>query len=110
MTLKDITQEQAIEITKLVFGYPEWITSDFEFKYQPYIEEWYEDAREYVRVKFVGYFAGDNTAEYKVEINTNLDANIWYSYKDELNKILPTRNQNQIQNLFNQWGFKPYKI
>ncbi len=109
MTLKDLTPEQAFEIASLCFYNTDWITKEFEFKYQPYIPEWYEDARELVSVYFEGYFAGKNTARYRMDINTNLDINLYYQYgEDKVFHNLGGWNQNSIQKLFIKWGFEPY--
>lgn len=108
MELKDLTREQVIEIAKLAFGQPDWIKSDFETKHQPYIEEWYDDAREYYSIKFEAYFIGDKTAIYRVEISPNLDVHLWYFENGKngmINKPMVIVNQRKIQEKFTEFGF-----
>jgi hypothetical protein len=111
MTLKDITEKQAFEIASLVFPHPDWVTVPYEYTYQPHIPEWYEDAREICKINFEGYFAGDKTAKYRIEITTSLDVYMYYQFgEDNSYKLLATSNQNTIQKLFMKWGFEPYSI
>jgi len=108
-SISELTKEQAIEIAKLAFGHPEWIVSDFHFKYQPYIEEWYEDAREYVSIRFEAYFAGDKTTYYKVEITPELNVALWYLKRQtgmrDIYSVLHILNQRKIQETFTEYGF-----
>jgi len=105
MKLIDLTKEQVIEIAKLAFGYPEWIVSDFDVYYQPYVWEHYEDAREYWMVKFEGYYMGDTTAHYRIEITPELNV-YWSAYtpKGTIN-MGGIHNQRQIQQKFTEFGF-----
>ena len=107
--LSELTSEQAIEIAHLAFGHPDWITSEPIFKYQPYIEEWYEDAREYISVKFEGYFVGNNTTKYKVEIYPDLNVYLWYLKREtgmrDIYSVLHVANQRKIQEKFTEFGF-----
>jgi len=104
MEFKDLTKEQAIEIAKLAFGHDDWITSEIEAKYQPYIPEWYEDAQEAFIVKFEGYFAGTNTKKYVTWIYPNL--NVCQYYLDGHLKTLGVSNQRIIQKKFTEYGFE----
>jgi hypothetical protein len=106
MKLKDITKAQAIEIAKLVYGFPDWITSDkFEFKYQPYDETWYEDACELVRINFEAIVFGETSYKIQVEILTNLNCVVYYL--DGHLKFLPVRNQYLTQKKFQEYGIEP---
>lgn len=111
MKIKDLTKEQAIEIAKLIYGYEEsylknCIKSDFEFEYQPYDHTWYEDAREYARVTFMGIVFGNTTEKIMLEINTNLDCYLYYCRADGAHS-LGSRNQYKIQNKFKEWNIEP---
>ena len=104
MELKDLTKEQAIEIAKLSFYDPNWIKSDFDVNYWPYIPEHYGDAREYVSVAFEAYFIGDKTTKYKVEISPELNVWVWYLQEKSLHMI-GVHNQRKIQKKFTEFGF-----
>ena len=100
LEFKNIPHINLMEIAELAFGHKEWITSDIIVRYNPYVWEDYEDAREYFELKFEGYFAGENKAKYKVEIYPNRNVYIWYTYKEEINKLLHLSNQQKIQLTF----------
>lgn len=91
------------KIGKLAFGHDDWITSDINISYYPYIKEHYEDADEFWMISFTGYFAGNHKADYIVRIYPNLNVCIWYTYKDEKNQVLHLSNQNEIQNILNEY-------
>ena len=91
------------EIAALAFGHKEWITTDITVRYNPYIVEHYEDADEYFEMQFEGYFAGDNTAIYKVQLRPSMNVALYYSYKEEKNKILCVDNQNKIQTVLSKY-------
>ncbi len=103
MTIKDLTNEQSIEIAKLVFGKPDWIKSDFDVKYQPYDANMYEDAREVVSVFFNAFTFGETIDKIMAEINPSLDCFVFYCRPDGAHS-LPTRNQKSIQEKFREWG------
>jgi len=104
MKLIELTREEVIEIVKLAFGEPDWITSEIDVSYQPYIEQHYEDAREYQLAKFTAYFAGNKTTQYRVEISSTLDVWLWY-FENGSNHLLGCRNQRAIQQKFTEFGF-----
>lgn len=105
MEIKELTKDQGIEIAKLAFGQPDWIKSDFDFQYQPYIEEHYEDAREYVSIIFEAYFVGELTTKYKIEISPKFDVWLWYlDIKSEVYHPLGIVNQRLIQQKFSEFG------
>ena len=106
--LKDLTPEQAIEIAKLVYGYPNWIKSDFAVVYQPYDETWFADAREYLRVNFEAIVFGDKIDRIILEIDTEL--NCWLYYSRDMMYDLPTRNQYHIQKKFMEWNIFPKSL
>lgn len=95
----DIPIQTIKDIAVLAFGHKEWITSDINVRYQPYIKEYFEDADEYFEATFDGYFAGNTTAKYKVRIYPNYDIAVWYTYKEEKNKLLHCSNQKQCQQI-----------
>lgn len=109
MKLKELTIEQVIEIAKLAFGHPDWIKSEITVQYQPYVEEHYEDAREYFKATFTAYFAGETTTEYRVEITPDLNVILWYVKSDmthaRILSALHTLNQREIQKKFTEYGF-----
>lgn len=104
MKIKDLTKEQAIEIVKLAFYDPNWIKTDFDFLYQPYIPEHYEDAREYIFLTFEAYFVGDKTTKYKVEISPELNVWMWHLENDTYH-TMGIHNQRLIQQKFTEFGF-----
>lgn len=103
---KDIPISVIQEIASYAFGKKEWITSEIEVTYQPYIPEWYEDAEEFFEAKFTGYFAGDREAEYRVRLYPDFDVYMWYTYehRNEKNILHSVSNQSFIQDLL-----QPYK-
>ena len=102
MKLKDLTKEQAIEIAKLVYGFPDYIKSDFEVKYQPYDVTMYEDAREVMSIFFDAITFGDNVDKIMIEICPSL--NCWAYYCRDMAYSLPTRNQKLTQEKFKEWN------
>ena len=104
--LKDLTKEQAIEIAKLIYSFSDAVETDYDFTYQPYDRTWYEDAREFVRLKFRGVTFGDTVDNLILDINKNLDCWFYYSRKDGLHG-LPSTNQCAVQRKFIEWEFEP---
>jgi hypothetical protein len=104
--LKDLTKEQAIEIVQLIYPFSADVKSDYDFHYQAYNPEWYEDAREYVRVSFKGITFGNTVDNIILEITSILDCWMYYSREDGLHTI-PNRNQYKVQSKFIEWGFEP---
>lgn len=104
--LKDLTKEQAIEIAQLIYSFSDEVETDYDFTYQPYDWTWYEDAREFVRLKFRGFTFGNTVDNLILDINKNLDCWFYYSRKDGLHG-LPSRNQCAVQRKFIEWGFEP---
>ena len=107
-TIKDLTEKQAIEIVKLIYPHPDWVKSDYKFKYQPFDPTWYEDAKEYVRVSFRGITFGDTVDNLILEINSNLNCSLYYSRKDGLHGG-GCPNQHQIHKKFIEWDIEPNK-
>jgi hypothetical protein len=105
MKINDLTKDQLAEIAKLAFGHPEWIVSDLTFFYQPYIKEHYEDAREYQMVEFEGYYMGNTTAHYRIEITPEL--NVWWFMTNPkgMKNMGGVQNQRLIQQKFTEFGF-----
>jgi len=106
MKLKDLTKEQTIEIAQLIYPFSDDVKSDYVFHYQPYNKEWFEDAREYVRLTFRGVTFGDTVDDLVLDINKNLDCWFYYSRKDGLH-TLPSRNQHAVQKKFIEWNIEP---
>ena len=105
--IKDLTKEQVIEIAKLI--YPWDIDSEFEFEYQPYDPSWFQDAREYVQLKFKGITFGETVDTLILQINKNLDC--WFYYSRDYMHTLPSSNQAAVQRKFIEWGIEPnYEI
>ena len=112
MELKDLTREQAIEITKLAYPFEDWIKSDFDTFYQPYDKSHYSDAAEFYIISFDGITMGDKVGRIRLYIYSDLVCDLDYFYKDEDGKMivktmtrLPVRNQRQIQQKFTEYGF-----
>ena len=98
-----ITEVDLKEIAVLAFGHKEWITTGITVRYNPHIKEHYEDADEYFEMNFEGYFAGNNKAFYRVQLRPSMNVALWYSYKEEKNKVLHTSNQSKIQNILSKY-------
>lgn len=97
-------EETIIELAKLAYGKPEWITSPIRAVYCPYDERHLDDAREFWLVEFEGYFAGDKTATYRFELQEKLDVVLTYVYESKIHyKIekggLGISNQRKIHNI-----------
>jgi hypothetical protein len=113
--LKDLTKEQAIEIAKLIYPFPDWIKSDFNFFYHPYKapDNWdNEGITEEVLVTFKGFTTGEKIEDIHLNIYTNLDCVLgcfelknskYWSHKYSL----MVRNQHAVQKKFIDWGFEP---
>ena len=97
------TEVDLKEIAALAFGHKEWITTGITVRYNPHIKEHYEDADEYFEMNFEGYFAGNNKAFYRVQLRPSMNVALWYSYKEEKNKVLHTSNQSKIQNILSKY-------
>lgn len=111
-TVEQLTAEQTFELAKLAYGFPEWITSELEFLYQPYDETWDRDAREFVRVKFEGIVFGDKTFPIVFEIGATLSCELAFVKYNEKTGVnyqdrLPIRNQYKIFKKLIDWGFVP---
>jgi hypothetical protein len=105
MKIKDLTKEQTIEIAKLIYPFSDTVEGEYEFSYQPYDPTWYEDAREYVQLKFKGVTFGTTIDTLIFQINKNLDC--WFYYSRDSMYTLPSRNQHAIQKKFIEWGIEP---
>lgn len=104
--LKDLTKEQTIEIAKLIYPFSDTIEGEYDFTYQQYDPMWYEDAREFVRLKFRGIAFGDTVDNLMLIINKNLDCWFYYCRPDGAHS-LPSINQHAIQKKFIKWGIEP---
>lgn len=108
--IKDITEEEAIIIAKLAYGFDKYIKGKLEFKYQPHDKDFYEDSREYVRIEFNACLMADTFTTMIVEISPNLNVSIDYICpRKNRRKSFPLRNQYQIQKNFMKWGIIPYE-
>jgi len=115
MTIKDLTLEQAKELAELMYPWPNDITN-FEYWFQPYIIEWYEDAREYFTIKFDGPGIGDTIYHHKIDIGSDLDCHSYFikplkeGEKEDgprYMEMIGTRNQRAVQMKFIEWGLVP---
>lgn len=106
MEIKDLTNEQARELAELL--YPFEIMGTFKMKYQPYIEDWYEDARELIRIEFKGITFGNKVEP--IHIHIDVDLNCWVYYSRGMLHSLPTRNQYKVQEKFREWNIFPKKL
>jgi len=107
MEIKDLTKEQTIEIAKLAYSSPELMT-DFSFKYQPYDESMYEDAREEVYLTFNAPVFADKVFKLMLIIIPNFSLYMYYwNPKTNINEYLPIRNQYKIFQKFIEWGAEP---
>jgi len=104
-TIKDLTKEQVIEISKLIYPFFDTVEGEYEYYYQPYDPSWYEDAREYVQLKFRGVTTGDTVDTLILQISQNLDC--WFYYSRDYMHHLPSRNQCAVQRQFIEWGIEP---
>jgi len=104
-TIKDLTKEQVIEISKLIYPFSDTVDGEYEYHYQSYDASWYEDAREYVQLKFKGITFGDTFDTLILQINTNLDC--WFYYSRDSMNTLPSRNQAAVQRKFIEWKIEP---
>lgn len=118
MTLKELTKEQAIEIAKLAYPFPDYIKSDFEFQYiphEPVSKTNYEECLEQVRVRFKGILAADKEVLLEIAIYNWLDLYMsWLEKKTEKQNYwdshyFPLRNQYAIQAKFREWNLEPVK-
>jgi hypothetical protein len=117
-TILDLTNEQAIEIAKLIYPWPDEMEK-IQIVKHPFLPEHYDDAREFVRIYFEGPMMGDNKFPAQIEILSNLDVFASYRYgqkhseKDgkeiwkEIIESIPIRNQYEIQKRFREWGIVP---
>lgn len=80
-------------------GDRKWVTSDISVRYNPYIIEHYEDAQEYFEMTFEGYFAGEKTARYRINLYPNFDLALWFNYKDKGWEVLHLSSQSKVQEL-----------
>lgn len=108
MFIKNLTEEQGLEIVKLAYSWPELIT-DYTFTYQPYDKEWDRDAREFIRLKFKAPVFADKVKQLMIEINTDLGIYMYY-WNGKVNDFLPVRNQYGIYQKFIEWGMKPSSV
>ena len=114
--LKDLTKDQVIEITRLVYPFDDWMKSEIEVRYQPYDETWFEDAQEYWFAKFQAITFADKVDTYRLWIYPNLNLafdairdkveNMTEEQKKEMKGLVllgsfPIRNQYLIQKRFN---------
>lgn len=108
MKLKDLTKEQAIQLTMLSYGFEDYY-SDFEFKYQPKVDSNYENSEGYsesVQVTFNGATFGTIVDKLRFTIYSNLNCNIGYLRKDG-EHLIPLRNQYDIFKLLRDWDINP---
>ena len=113
MTIRELTREQAIEIAKTIFPWPDMMTN-IQSVFYPYVEEHYEDAREFVKILFDGPAMGDWTYHHMIEIHPNLDCICYMKrmgknddQKEYLWELLSTRSQRAVQMKFMEWGIVP---
>jgi len=106
MGIKDLTEEQGLEIAKLLYPSPKLIT-DYKFYYQPYDASMYEDAVELVRIRFKAPVFG-YSPNYQLMgiIYKSLDVYFYY-WNGKVNGYLPNRNQYKVQEKFKEWGIEP---
>ena len=105
MKLKDLTKYQGLEISQLVYPFPE-LVKDIRFEYQEFDESMYEDACELVRIRFDAPVFGDKVYPLMIEIFTNLSLAFYY-WTGDINEYLPVRNQYKIFEKFKEWGIEP---
>lgn len=110
MLLKDLTEDQCIEIAKIVYSHDIGIKSDFNVVYQRYDWRMYENARELQKIFFKAVIFGESIYPVIVEIDADLDCWIYYiKPKDgtDHSHTLPTQNQYYVQKKFREWGIYP---
>ncbi len=120
MTIKDLTPEQAFEITKLLFPFPTYIKSELEFNYFSGDYGDFVDTRdEVVSVKFISkpFPPRETDRTIIVHIYPNLDLSIgefeFINYENSQTykkgyythvNSLPVRNLHIIFKKFTEWG------
>ncbi|MBK7362641.1 MAG: hypothetical protein IPJ01_10135 [Micavibrio sp.] len=122
-TLKDITSEQAIEITKMIWGFDDLIKSPIEFNYfDGNYGQYTNEQDEEISVRFdFDAFPEKRIGKIIVHIFPNLDCSIaefnfvpynnpqpngkrgYWTHKHSY----PVRNQNGVQKKFIEWGIEP---
>lgn len=100
MKIKDLTNEQLLEILHLIYPYKDTI-SDVKFYYQPTDG----DDGNYQMIIFTGMIFENKTDIIRVYIHSNLDCEIDFIRNDEPQGRLPVRNQKLIQQKFTEFGF-----
>lgn len=84
MDFKDITLDQAIEIVKVWSRNRPDNYRDVTVRYQPYIHEWYEDARELIIIEFVcPNFFGNSPRDIAIHIDSKLNCFVFYRDMDK---------------------------
>tara|TARA_R110000772_G_scaffold43995_6_gene101266 strand:- start:448 stop:816 length:369 start_codon:yes stop_codon:yes gene_type:complete len=108
MLLKDLTKEQAIEITKLVFPFPNDIKSDISFHYQEYDTTMWEDASETILLTFTCLVNLQDEVILRVFIFSDLSMEVSYIKDAEMIvESLPIRNAYFIYKKFREWSIYP---
>tara|TARA_R110000772_G_scaffold20466_2_gene56738 strand:+ start:53979 stop:54353 length:375 start_codon:yes stop_codon:yes gene_type:complete len=110
MFLKDLTEEQSIEILNLVFPFPDNIKSDILFKYQEYDASMYEDSCELIILTFNCTIHTDEEILLRVFIFEDLSMEVSYadeSGNDMVIESLPIRNPYFIYKKFREWSIYP---
>lgn len=123
MELKDLTEEQAIEIAKLSYSWPDTM-DNIKCVYQPYDTSWLDDAREYCLITFDAITYGHTVDTYRLYIyptlNLSLDVirtnpkNVTKAQQKDFKRIgvvflgqFPMRNQHEIHKKFIEWNIIP---
>lgn len=104
LKIKDLTRDQAIQIAKLAYGYPELIRSkdeEFVFRYVPYVDD-----QHIVTVSFDATLFGGKEAIFNVIICHNLDVTIFTPMDG---RAYIVENQRQIQMKFIEWELKEFE-
>lgn len=101
MKFNEIGEDKILAIARMAYHWPDTM-ADITVKYQPFIEEWYEDAREYWRVCFTGAHTGNRREKFEFTIDAYLSM-VLYS----CDRVSPHSNQHEIHMLLHKWGLIP---
>lgn len=108
-----MTKGHAVKLAKLIYGNPDWIKSDVEFRYQPYVPidystDVYEDFPECVFIKFKALTFGDRVDDIRIIIYANLNISVCITKKEHpYLDTLTVANQYETFKLLHSWGFIP---
>lgn len=116
MTIRDLTEQQMVELTSYTYHFDENVELSIKYRYQAYDASMYEDAAEYVDITFDGYALG-NTRLYPLRFRIYSNLDFYLSYQDVWKetdsnvypvwKNVPCRNYLKIFKRLDEIGIEP---